>query len=325
MAILDLTNIRSGESFAGISCIRSLTLAKTRTQKDYMYGTLMNKEKAWEFKIWDSTVVAMLRPYLEAPTGFKPLVCNISGTAGTYQGTIDYTVEVATPDNSHAVAEFLPSLDTEAIFGELSAFINENISAPWVSALMSVCSVGSEYFVGGNPSNGVSIIQLLKTAWAASGNHDAIQGGLAHHTLKMLHIAKTVLTDQPKLMEYKDLVYVGIVLHDIGKTQEIVDGNYTKNSFVSHRVMGIEYMALVKSTIVPMIGIDNYYRLLSIIVGHHDKFATPADSVWAYLIHLIDMLDTWASMFEHAKAEDTLQMSSSGDLYYRHRDTRLAF
>ena len=74
---------------------------------------------------------------------------------------------------------------------------------------------------------------------AATKFHHAYVGGLSYHTLTMLKIADGFLD----IYDYldRDLVYAGIILHDIKKIDEMtgVDGEYTKEGLlIGHIVMG---------------------------------------------------------------------------------------
>ena len=83
---------------------------------------------------------------------------------------------------------------------------------------------------------------------AASKLHHAYVGGLAHHCIGMLKFADGFILNYPYLN--KDLVYAGILLHDIGKVIElsgVVDTTYSlKGQLIGHLVIGameIEQMA----------------------------------------------------------------------------------
>src|SRR5690625_3703654 len=63
---------------------------------------------------------------------------------------------------------------------------------------------------------------------AASKNHHAYVSGLAHHIVSMLKIGRQLCDIYPEIN--KDLLYAGIILHDIGKLHElsgVVSTSYT--------------------------------------------------------------------------------------------------
>lgn len=75
---------------------------------------------------------------------------------------------------------------------------------------------------------------------AASRLHHAYVGGLAYHSIGMLHLADGFLENYPYLD--KNYIYAGILLHDIGKTIEltgVVNTEYTlKGQLLGHLVLG---------------------------------------------------------------------------------------
>lgn len=75
---------------------------------------------------------------------------------------------------------------------------------------------------------------------AASKLHHAYVGGLAYHSIGMLHLAQGFIENYPYLN--RDYVYAGILLHDIGKTIELtgaVNTEYSlKGQLIGHLVLG---------------------------------------------------------------------------------------
>src|SRR5690625_2906844 len=82
----------------------------------------------------------------------------------------------------------------------------------------------------------------LLTYPAASKNHHEYVSGLAHHVVSMLRIAKELHTLYPELN--KDLLYAGIILHDLGKLKElsvVVTTTYTlEGKLLGHIPMMVE-------------------------------------------------------------------------------------
>lgn len=334
MKKIDFKTLVQENSFDGIACLFNANIAQTKTGNDYVSGTFIDGSTRTLFKIWDTTAVNAVKNLLASPAGFKPMLVHVTGKVGVYNNALDYTVASISTDIAElssgelSVLDFLPSLDCDKLFADLCNFINTELSPAYIQALMLIMNIQKGTFQSDAcPDSSKRLIDMLKTAWAASGYHDAITGGLMNHTLKMLNIAKAVVANNAffAIPENKNLLYAGIILHDIGKIQEIQDGCYSKNSFVSHRVIGIEFLAEHKAEIASLIGIDAYYRLLSVIIGHHDKFGTPADTVWAYLVHLIDMLDAWSTIISETNATGTFQKSSCGDIYLMCNGTRLFY
>jgi len=74
---------------------------------------------------------------------------------------------------------------------------------------------------------------------AATKMHHAYVGGLAHHTLSMLNLVDSFIKVYPYLK--KDVLYAGIILHDLGKIDEMtgVDGEYTKEGQLIGHLVGL--------------------------------------------------------------------------------------
>ena len=75
---------------------------------------------------------------------------------------------------------------------------------------------------------------------AATKMHHAYVGGLAYHSIGMLHMADSFIENYPYLN--KDYIYAGIMLHDIGKAIELtgcVDTQYSlEGQLLGHLVIG---------------------------------------------------------------------------------------
>lgn len=74
---------------------------------------------------------------------------------------------------------------------------------------------------------------------AATKMHHAYVGGLAHHTITMLKLVDPFIKAYPYLK--KDVLYAGIILHDLGKIDEMtgVDGQYTKEGQLIGHLVGL--------------------------------------------------------------------------------------
>ena len=82
--------------------------------------------------------------------------------------------------------------------------------------------------------------KLFFTYPAAVRMHHAYAGGLAHHTIGMLNMVDSFISNYPYLN--KDYLYAGVILHDIGKVKEfksIQDTEYSiAGQLIGHLVIG---------------------------------------------------------------------------------------
>ncbi len=134
---------------------------------------------------------------------------------------------------------------------------------------------------------------------AAVKLHHATRGGLLHHTLTMLQLAKAVCATYPRLDT--DLVYTGVILHDIGKLDELSTGKlglagaYTaEGQLLGHITIGASE---VLST-AELLGVPRETAMLvaHLLLSHHGQaeFGSPRPPMFpeAEVLSEIDLLDS---------------------------------
>ena len=195
--VVDLPSLTNGANFAGLVCIAELSVATSKNGKDYMTGKMRYGSQTFVFKIWDSTLVSVYKQALPEIT--LPKVAMVTGAVSTYMGSLDYSLSSVTFEHQNIAAtqltpvHFAPMLNSTELYQKLCDFINTEVSENWVSVLMLVMNLRENVFHGKAEPEGKRILDLLKEAWAASGNHDAVLGGLMSHVRKMLRVAKELI------------------------------------------------------------------------------------------------------------------------------------
>ncbi|KNF09868.1 3'-5' exoribonuclease YhaM [Gottschalkia purinilytica] len=141
---------------------------------------------------------------------------------------------------------------------------------------------------------------------AAKQNHHAIRSGLLYHILRMLMTAEKLT----QIYDYinRDLLYAGIILHDIAKVEEMdanelgVVSDYTvEGQLLGHIIQGIKNIDKVAMELK----IDREISILlqHMILSHHyhPEFGSPKKPMIpeAELLHYIDMID--ARMYDMEK------------------------
>lgn len=139
---------------------------------------------------------------------------------------------------------------------------------------------------------------------AATKFHHAYVGGLAHHTLTMLKLAAPFIEVYPYLN--KDLIYSGIILHDMAKINEITgpDGEYTKEGLlIGHLVMITIEIEKVAATF-DLNKTEEVLLLKHIALAHHGllNYGSPKRPQIGEAL-LIWYLDTIDSKFTPLKSE----------------------
>jgi 3'-5' exoribonuclease len=164
---------------------------------------------------------------------------------------------------------------------------------------------------------------------AALKLHHAHRGGLLYHTLSILNLGKSVCANYPALDS--DLVYAGIILHDLSKISELTVGEIglasgysVEGQLLGHINMGVAQIALAAKEL----GISDELRMLvqHIVLAHHStpEFGSPRPPMFpeAEVVATLDMLD--ARMFEMFEALENTQKGGFTDRQWA-LDNRMLF
>lgn len=139
---------------------------------------------------------------------------------------------------------------------------------------------------------------------AASKNHHEYASGLAHHIVSMLQIARELSKLYPQIN--KDLLYAGIILHDLGKLKElsgVVTTTYTlEGKLLGHIPMMVEEIGLMAREL--QIEGEEVLILQHLVLSHHGKAEwgspTPPLVREAEILHLIDLIDAKMNMLNRS-------------------------
>jgi len=156
---------------------------------------------------------------------------------------------------------------------------------------------------------------------AAKSNHHAIKGGLLYHITTMLNAAEKLLDIYSYLN--KDLLYSGIILHDIAKIMEmesselgIVSKYSTEGQLLGHIIQGI---GLIEDAAMEINADKEIVMLLQhMILTHHyePEYGSPKKPMIpeAEMLHHLDVLD--ARMYDMRKATKDLNPGEFSEKVY---------
>ncbi len=138
---------------------------------------------------------------------------------------------------------------------------------------------------------------------AAVSMHHNYFSGLAYHTYSMLKLSDAYLELYPFIN--KDLVYSGIILHDLGKIVELSGPKGTeytkKGKLLGHISLGANEVTSV-STELGLEDTEEVINLLHIILSHHGQleYGSPKEPATpeAALIHFLDYNDSRLAALE---------------------------
>ena len=139
---------------------------------------------------------------------------------------------------------------------------------------------------------------------AAVSMHHNYYSGLAYHTYSMLKLSDAYLELYPFIN--KDLVYSGIILHDLGKIIELSGAKGTeytkKGNLLGHISLGANEIYKASSDL----GVENteeVINLLHIVLAHHGQleYGSPKEPLTAEaaLIHFLDYNDSRLATLEN--------------------------
>lgn len=130
---------------------------------------------------------------------------------------------------------------------------------------------------------------------AAQKNHHDFVGGLATHVLGMLKLADTLAASYPLLN--RDLLIGGVILHDLGKLDELSGAIVTEYTMEGKLLGHISLMQAEISDTAKRLGLDgeNVTLLRHMVLSHHGvyEYGSPVLPMIpeAEMLYLIDNID----------------------------------
>lgn len=253
---LEKNQVFTGEIFA----IFDVNRAQDKNGKTYVNLVVGDKTGKIGGKIWSDKLENISSSILKVGNLGK-----FSGKVDDYKGALQLNVYSVEQVDETQVDDFFASskYDPDEMFEELMSYI-EKINDIEIKNVIQAIYNDSE-------------IQRKVKYWPAGNSiHHEFRSGLLQHLLEMLEIHKGLIRFYPELNH--DILLAGILLHDIGKIEELRGGlasNYTTvGSLIGHIVIGYEIFTSYAK------GKMNEIKLLHIqhlILSHHGKleFGSP--------------------------------------------------
>ncbi|MHC4416063.1 MAG: 3'-5' exoribonuclease YhaM family protein [Planctomycetota bacterium] len=238
-----------------------------------------------------------------------------AGHTQLYNGQIQFIVEQVKPVevDDDELADLVPmtSGNIDEMFAELVGILR-SLKHPAMTALADVYVSDEE------------LMREFRRSPAAVSLHHAYIGGLLEHTLQLLKLAEVMLPLYPDLN--RDLVLMGLFLHDLGKTAELKweqGFDYTtEGNLIGHVVRGVIWLQ-VKAAIAAKqsgqrLASDALRALQHIILSHHGAPEHGAVKVpstpEAVFVAMLDNLDAKTAMaLAHARPRPAPAVEPAGD------------
>ena len=215
-------------------------------------------------------------------------VVRIRARARLYNNRLELALEQIVPvaDNAYDLNDFLPhtKYDIELLYTSLLSAI-ASVKNPWLKQLL------------GNIVRDPAIVPRLKRAPAAMTMHHAFIGGLLEHIVSLIGLSAAIASHYPELDS--DLLLAGVVLHDVGKIDELrysreIDYT-TEGRLLGHIMLGV---GMVRDRMKAIPGFPPALAVMveHLILSHHGtyEFGSPSlpQTREAIALNFLDDLDS---------------------------------
>jgi 3'-5' exoribonuclease len=301
-----IRDFQPAEFISGVFCISNAQLGRTKNDKPFLKCLLKDKTGELPGRMWSIDPEYFRRLPTE---GFV----YVEGETQAYQGDLQVILQSVQPHEPtiEEMRELLPVCPrpVEEMFSELTAIL-DTISHPGLKALARV-------YLDDAP-----LMAAFKQCPAAKSMHHAYLGGLLEHTLALLNLANVVCPLYPKIN--RDIVLMGLFLHDLGKTRELVYDrafSYTdRGELVGHIVDGAimlhDRAQLVMRQTGQRLPRNAILVLQHIILSHHAQPEFGAAKIpatpEAILVSILDNLDARVFMALAAARPDRAATADLG-------------
>lgn len=301
-------DLADGQAVVSLFLVREKEIRTSpRTGKSWLQLSLGDRTGTISAKMWDNFDALVTTFECED-------IIHIRGRVKTYNGEKELTIEQIIPAREHdyEVGDFLPhtNCDIENLYADLRAAV-ASVTNPWLHKLLTSIVEDSE------------IAPRLKRAPAAMSMHHAYIGGLLEHVVSLLGLANALCTHYSELD--RSLVITGVILHDVGKTEELryargIDYT-TEGRLLGHITIGAQ---IVRKKIDAIPGFPKPLAVLveHMILSHHGslEFASPVvpQTREALALHFLDDLDS-----KMAAARATIEAAGSSGAVWTDRNPAL--
>lgn len=286
---MEIGQFKAGDGVLGFFLLKSAQCKTSSNNKKYLDLTLADKTGEVNSKLWECSE--------EDENNFRThKLVKVKGVLMEWQHRLQLKIErirLAQPEDGVNIDDFVPSAPEkpEEMYAEVWRFINGITNEDMKKIVSRIVTEKKD--------------QLMYYP-AAKEHHHAILGGLLYHI-------KTMLQAGEKLAEIyeginKDLLYAGIILHDLAKTDEMQAGeiglitDYTvEGQLLGHIVQGIKTIDQAAREE----GADGEVSMLlqHMVLCHHyePEFGSPKRPMIpeGELLHYLDMID--ARMYDMRK------------------------
>jgi len=276
-----IKQLQAGDAVQSFFLIKVADSKVGGNNKNYLDLTLVDQTGELNAKIWD-------RSNEDAKQYIPNTLVKVQGIVNEWQGKLQLKIQkirVTTAEDELDIGEFVPvaPFSPEFMYAEIEKYIGKIKNQDMSNIVRSLITGNKE--------------KLLLYP-AAKQNHHAVRSGLMYHILTMLRMGEKASEIYVGLN--KELLFAGIILHDIGKTVEMnasdlgIVSEYTvEGELLGHIIQGIKMIDRTATAV----GADPEVSLLlqHMILSHHNQpdFGSPKRPMIleAEMLHHLDMID----------------------------------
>jgi len=306
--------IAPGEAVEDVYMVNSPVLRSTTRGDLYIAMYLADRTGRLNARMWQASEAV----YSSLP---NPGFVRVQGRSELYRNNLQFVVNDIRVVDADSVRreDFLARTDKDT--GRMFAEIREMTGAvrnPQLKALIS------EFL------NDEALMEKFRAAPAAMKLHHSYLGGLLEHTYNTLRVARAILPLYSRVQA--DLVLTGLLLHDIGKIEELsydMAFAYTDSGQLLGHIAQTLLMIHRKAEALAAKGARIDKEILDpldhIILSHHGRyeFGSPKlpATAEAFMVNYIDDLDAKIDQVNSAIANE--QSDSNWTAWQKQLETRL--
>jgi len=282
-----IATLKVGETVEQYLLIKQAVKGVTTAGKPFLTLIFQDKSGSIEAKLWDAGE-EQVQLY---PAGS---IVYIGGEIQDYRGKMQLRIKQIRPireDENIQVSDLVQSSETpkEELYEELQSYLFELRNPAIQRITRHIVKKHEAAFI---------------TFPAATKNHHEYASGLIDHVTSMLRLGKSIATLYPTLNS--DLLYAGIILHDIGKVIELsgpVSTVYTvKGNLLGHISIMVSEIELAATELD--LDCEEVMLLQHMVLSHHGKeeWGSPKKPLIqeAEILHYIDNIDAKMNTLKRA-------------------------
>ncbi len=293
-----VAGLKPGQPFNTSFLVQNKERKLARNGRAYLDLELRDATGSLRAKVWDADRLA-------SPFDADDIV-QVAGSLEIYQGSPQITVrEIRRLSDGEAdLLDYLPRTrqDPEQMYAALLERVANLPEGPARALMLDLLS---------DPA----IAAKYKLAPAATTMHHAFIGGLLEHVNSLCGLADLVAAHYHWLD--RSLMLAGIVLHDVGKIEELTFNRSfrysTRGTLLGHIMIGMEIVQ-EKMRAIPDFPAHLKDQIEHIILSHHGQleFGSPKEPMFpeALAVHALDELD---SKLESMRAQYELEKDQAGE------------